>query len=84
MQCDGIWNDLELQKRIENNVSKAWISAVFETIWNCRKKMRPYKQGRFIRVQYVTFLYDISTRRDTFESNEAIMVHSDAFWDLKL
>jgi len=31
MHCAGIWNDLEL---FENNVSKACIITVFETIWN--------------------------------------------------
>ena len=33
---DGIWNDLKLQKNYWNN--KACILAVFETIWNRRKK----------------------------------------------
>jgi len=37
---------------IENNyVSKACILVVFEPIWNCRKKMKTWKQGR-LRVQY--------------------------------
>jgi len=34
-----------------NNVSKACILAVFETIWSCRKKMKTWKQGR-LHVQY--------------------------------
>ena len=40
MQCDGIWNDLELQRKNENNVYKACSVTVFETIWNCREKMK--------------------------------------------
>jgi len=56
---------------IENNyVSKACILVVFEPIWNCRKKMKTWKQGR-LRVQYDTFLYYILTCREHFESNEA-------------
>ena len=71
-QCTSkacIRNDLELQKIIENNyVSKACILAVFETIWNCRQRMKTWKQGR-LRVQYDTFWYDILTCRENFESN---------------
>jgi len=33
MHPGGIWNDLKLQRKHENNVSKACILAVFETIW---------------------------------------------------
>ena len=36
MQSDGIWNDLELQGKHENNASKACIPTRFETIWKCR------------------------------------------------
>ena len=36
MQSDGIWNDLELQEKHENNASKACIPTRFETIWKCR------------------------------------------------
>ena len=38
MYSDDIWNDLELQRKHENNVSKAYILKVFGTIWNCREK----------------------------------------------
>ena len=34
MYSDGILNDLELQRKNENNVSKACIVTVFQTIWN--------------------------------------------------
>jgi len=34
MHFDGFWNDLEVQKK-DNNVSKACIQTVYETIRNC-------------------------------------------------
>ena len=37
MQSDNIWNDLELQRIFENNVSKACILTAFKTIWKCRE-----------------------------------------------
>ena len=40
MHSGGIWNDLELQRKNENDVSKNTIVLVFETIWNCREKMK--------------------------------------------
>ena len=40
MHSNSIWNDLELQRKNENNVSKGYILTVFETIWNCREKMK--------------------------------------------
>ena len=73
-QCTSkacIRNDLELQKIIENNyVSKACILAVFETIWNCKKNMKTWKQG-LLRLQYITFWYDILTCIEKIKSNEA-------------
>jgi len=44
MHSDGIRNDLELQRKNENNVSKVCIVAVFKTIWNCRKNEN--KEGK--------------------------------------
>jgi len=44
--------------------------ALFETIWNCTKHMKTWKQGR-LRVQCDTLWYDILTCRENFESNEA-------------
>ena len=39
MHSDGIQNDLQLQRKNENNISEACIiPTVFETIWNCREK----------------------------------------------
>jgi len=35
-----IWYDLELQRKHETNVSKAFILALLETIYNCREKMK--------------------------------------------
>ena len=64
-----IWNDLELQKNNWKHVSKACFIAVFETIWNCRKKMKTWKQG-LLRVQYDTFWYDILTFREKVETFE--------------
>ena len=55
---------------MENNVSKACIIAAFETIWNCRKNMKTWKQGR-LHVQYDTLWYDILTCREKIERNEA-------------
>ena len=40
MHSEGIWNDLELQRKNENNVSKVCVLKVFETSWNCREKLR--------------------------------------------
>ena len=37
MHSGGIWNDLELQRKNENNVSKVFMLVVSETIWNCRE-----------------------------------------------
>jgi len=37
MHSGGIWTDLELQRKNENNVSKACILVVSEIIWNCRE-----------------------------------------------
>ena len=44
MHSNGIRNDLELQRKNENNVSKVCIVAVFKTIWNCRKNEN--KEGK--------------------------------------
>ena len=71
MHCEGIWNDLELQKiNWKHNVSKACIIAVFETISNFKKNIKTWKHGR-LRVQYDTFWYDILTCSCNFENNEA-------------
>ena len=40
MHSNSIWNDLELQRKNENNVSKGCIMTVFATIWSCREKMK--------------------------------------------
>ena len=40
MAIDGIWNDLELQRKSENNISKECILTVFETIWNSREHFK--------------------------------------------
>ena len=37
MHSGGIGNDLDLQRKNENNVSKVCILVVSETIWNCRE-----------------------------------------------
>jgi len=36
---DGIWNNLELQRKDENNVSKESILTVFEKIGTCKEKI---------------------------------------------
>ena len=40
MHSGGIWNDLELQRKNRKKVCKACILMFFETIWNCREKMK--------------------------------------------
>jgi len=41
MHSDGVQNDLQLQRKNENNISEACIiPTVFETTWNCREKMK--------------------------------------------
>ena len=37
---DNIWNDLQLQRENENDVSKSCMLTVFAMIWNCREKMK--------------------------------------------
>ena len=38
VHSDSFWNDLELQEKInENDVPKACIVVVFQTIWNCKE-----------------------------------------------
>ena len=37
MRSKGIWKDLQLQGKHENNAFKACILMVYESIWNCRK-----------------------------------------------
>ena len=40
VHSDGILNDMELQRKNENKDGKWCILMVFETIWNCREKMK--------------------------------------------
>jgi len=46
MYSDGIWNHLDLQRKHENNVSKACILTLFETIWISRFFLRKQRLSR--------------------------------------
>ena len=46
MHSDNVWNDLELQNVLENNVSKACILTLLEMIGNWRENFE-YKDGKW-------------------------------------
>ena len=73
MQSDNIWNDLELQRIFENNVSKACILTAFKTIWKCREY---FENNAFLSMRSKGIWNDLKLQRILSKT----MSLKHAFW----